>query len=86
METYNKKEESYYNDDDQILDEKADTKLKQARMYGNPFLVAGVLYAFWPLGLYWMWKYKVYNKIARIILSIVITIYGILRFIGHFTK
>lgn len=78
-------EESYY-EEEEIYDEKADTKVKEARTYGNPLFVAGILYAFWPLGLYWMWKYKVYKKPVRIILSIVMPIYGILRWIGHFSN
>lgn len=78
-------EESYYEEED-IYDEKADTKIKQARAYGNPIFVAGILYVFWPLGLYWMWKYKVYKKPVRIILSIVMTTYGILRWIRRFSN
>lgn len=78
-------EESYY-DEEEIYDEKADTKSKQARAYGNPIFVVGILYVFWPLGLYWMWKYKVYKKPVRIVISIVIPIYGILRWIGRFSN
>ncbi|MBU3146087.1 hypothetical protein [Clostridium sp. CF012] len=77
-------EESYY-EEEEIYNEKAGTKVKQVRTYGNPLFVVGILYAFWPLGLYWMWKYKVYNKTARIVLSIVIPIFGTLRLIARFT-
>jgi hypothetical protein len=79
-------EEEIDADEDEIYDEKADTKIKQARAYGNPLFVVGILYAFWPLGLYWMWKYKVYKKPVRIVLSIAMPIYGILRWIGHFSN
>ncbi|MGV8981473.1 hypothetical protein [Clostridium sp.] len=88
-----KKDEDLYEDDEEpydeekeIIFEKENEKAKQARTYGNPLLVAGILYAIWPLGLYWMWKYKVYNKIARIILSILIPIYGASKLIGYFTN
>ena len=90
-ESYNNEEDFYEEEDDayneeEIYDEKADTKVKQIRAYSNPYIVGGTLYVFWPLGLYWMWKYKVYNKRTRIILSIVMSIYGISRWIGQYTN
>jgi hypothetical protein len=78
-------EESYYNEEE-IYDEKADIKAKQIRAYSNPYTVGGALFVFWPLGLYWMWKYKVYKKNTRIILSIVMPVYGTVRWIGRFTN
>ncbi|MBU3114072.1 hypothetical protein [Clostridium lacusfryxellense] len=78
-------EESYY-DEEEIYDEKADTKIKKIRAYSNPYTVGGTLFVFWPLGLYWMWKYKVYKKRTRIILSVLMPVYGTLRWIGRFSN
>ena len=93
MESYNYDDEAYngeepYDDDDEEepFDEKADTRAKQIRAYGNPYIVAAFLYGFWPVGVYLMWKFRVYNKTARIILSIVMPIFSILRLTGRFSN
>ena len=98
QQTFNDRSENYYDEEaiyneteennaqEEIYDKKEVARAKRIKVYSNPFYVPLFLYYFWPLGLFWMWKYKVYNKTARIIISIVIPIFGTVRAIGRFTK
>lgn len=83
-------EEEFYANEEELdlteeepYDEKADKRAKRIKSFSNPFFVAAFLYVFWPFGLYCMWKYKVYNKIVRIIISILIPISSIYRLIRY---
>lgn len=83
------KEEPYdhdhpYTKEDSLHDMKVKAKAEQFKSFSNPFMVAVFLYIFWPLGLYCIWKYKVYKTPVRIILSIVMPIFGTLRWIARF--
>ena len=91
-EPYNVAEEPYddtednYNAKEEIYDKKEVARARRIKVYSSPFYIVIFLYYFWPVGLYWMWKYKVYNKTARIIISIVMPIFGTIRIIGRFTR
>ena len=91
-EPYNDAEEPYadtednYNGREEIYDKKEVARARRIKMYSNPYYIIIFLYYFWPVGLYWMWKYKVYNKTARIIISIVMPVFGTIRMIGRFTR
>ena len=83
-EPYDESEEN--NAKEEIYDNKEVARVKRIKLYSNPFYIPVFLYYFWPLGLYWMWKYKVYNKTARIIISIVMPVFGTMRIIGRFNR
>lgn len=91
-EIYDDTEEPYddtednYNAKEEIYDKKEVVRARRIKMYSNPYYNIIFLYYFWPLGLYWMWKYKVYNKTARILISIVMPVFGTIRMIGRFTR
>jgi hypothetical protein len=71
---------------EEIYDNKEVARAKRSKIYSSPFYLPVFLYYFWPVGLYWMWKYKVYNKTARIIISIVMPIFGTVRTILRYTR
>lgn len=83
-EPYDESEEN--NEKEGIYDNKGFARAKRIKIYSSPFYLPVFLYYFWPVGLYWMWKYKVYNKTARIIISIVMPIFGTVRTILRYTR
>ena len=85
QQTFHDRQENYHKEEE-IYDKKKVEGAKRNKISSNPFYLAVFLYYFWPLGLFWMWKYKVYNKKARIIISIVIPVFGTVRAILRYNR
>lgn len=58
---------------------------RQKMIWSNPIFVTLMVIGLWPLGLYLMWKYKVFNKIARILITVVIAIIVSLKILSLVT-
>ena len=74
--------EILFNNEQEPINRKDQMRMKQNKLFSNPFIVAAILYVFWPGGIFCMWKFNVFNKTARIIISIVMPVFAVIRIMG----
>lgn len=68
---------------DEIVEKYADdNRTGNKKIYQKTWFIIVILIIFWPVGLFLMWKYASWNKIAKIIITVLIGLMVIYSFTG----